>query len=896
MDLLNLSTGKPEAIDSSDIAKALASGTHVPVDGGKAVISPDGQLGILPANALGSASQSGYTVPTQDQLNQFAYGGDLNSAKSIGAAFLRGPTFGGSDYALTRTGLASPETLKGLKEANPVASALGEGLGVAASVILTPEARGASALGGAEEASAATRAFANTDLLSPARAVNKLGQHVTAAVLPEGAGALSTIASHAAGTAVEGSLYGAGQSISEAALGDPDAAAEHLVANVGFGALIGGGLGGLLEAGQLAIPKSVGNAKDALAGVYKSITGRVPEAAEAGAGAGLEDIPVPPQSGDFQSSPLSRAAAVASGKPEEEVLADLNKGFNSEPMTDLERKQYAGKSAEAFQTYDNALSKLERDTMGPARAEETATLINQTADQSKIVPEYQRLVNKADFIAKAMREEPELYPAGAAREMELVQERLEKLGPSADPYERFDRLNDAKRETYAHQDAYIGKGKRPTPSERRAGELIREVYEELKGSLENPDVWGAAGARQAAVNEAYSGLKDARKIFYKRFGENNGKRVVMSGTRFNTHFNAINDPVRAPLREEALNNFLAAGKRFTEEAEKTHQATSFENVDITPLKAKLEKAGALAERSKNIVKAAPGGLGFFTDLFNPAGSILRAAKTLTNPEQVGAILANIERANQKVGTKISRGVKVIFKPVGSVKKGFGILSEKLSPAQKVESIKRKIDEVREQGSSAENLADTLNKATIGGADAAPKTMAAAQAIAIRGVQFLQSKIPVTPQVTPFEEPVEPNQDQLIAFERYYHTVHNPLSILDEMAGGTLVPQSVEALQAVYPRLYASIQQEAIEHVSGIKDKSTIPYRTRLVLSQFMGQPLDQSLTPASLQAVQTVTQMVSSGPNGQEPAAPHPTMTGLGKLNVASRIATPFQQSASRGA
>lgn len=61
----------------------------------------------------------------------------------------------------------------------------------------------------------------------------------------------------AAGSAVEGAVYSAGNVLSEASLGDPQLNAEKALAQVGMGAALGGGIGGLVGAVAAPFRKNV---------------------------------------------------------------------------------------------------------------------------------------------------------------------------------------------------------------------------------------------------------------------------------------------------------------------------------------------------------------------------------------------------------------------------------------------------------------------------------------------------------------------------------------------------------------------------------------------------------------------------------------------------------------
>src|SRR5574340_1121147 len=89
------------------------------------VFNPDGEFGYLP-EWTAAAKIQGYRLATPEEVGEAqlqAQYGDLPGQLTAGlAAGARAATLGLSDQALTKTGLVAPETLKGLEEANPVAS------------------------------------------------------------------------------------------------------------------------------------------------------------------------------------------------------------------------------------------------------------------------------------------------------------------------------------------------------------------------------------------------------------------------------------------------------------------------------------------------------------------------------------------------------------------------------------------------------------------------------------------------------------------------------------------------------------------------------------------------------------------------------------------------------
>lgn len=170
---------------------------------------------------------------------------------------LRGASFGISDALGSAIGYG--EDLRRLKEANPIASGIGEVGGTIGSVLLLP---GGGLVGGAAKAGEVTaglaeRAIANTVAKGAAEtATSSLARDIAARAAR---GAITK----GAGGFVEGSLYGLGQTLSEASLGDPKEAAEHLISNVGFSGLVngsmmavGGAFGGILRNAHPGISKA----------------------------------------------------------------------------------------------------------------------------------------------------------------------------------------------------------------------------------------------------------------------------------------------------------------------------------------------------------------------------------------------------------------------------------------------------------------------------------------------------------------------------------------------------------------------------------------------------------------------------------------------------------------
>lgn len=125
--------------------------------------------------------------------------------------------------------------------------------------------------------------------------------------------------------------------------------------------------------------------------------------------------------------------------------------------------------------------------------------------------------------------------------------------------------------------------------------------------------------------------------------------------------------------------------------------------------------------------------------------------------------------------------------------------------------------------------------------------------AMRSVQYLNSLRPNTQRRAPLDQEPKPSQMQNAPYKRALNIAIQPLSVMTHIKEGTLIPQDVVSLKTMYPALYPKLAQNLtnsmINHVS---DGGTVPYKTRMPLSIFLGEPLDSSLTASSISSAQAI--------------------------------------------
>lgn len=150
------------------------------------------------------------------------------------------------------------------------------------------------------------------------------------------------------------------------------------------------------------------------------------------------------------------------------------------------------------------------------------------------------------------------------------------------------------------------------------------------------------------------------------------------------------------------------------------------------------------------------------------------------------------------------------------------------------------------------------------------------ATAANAVSYLNSLRPNTEKAMPLDADPKADPAAKAAFNRALDIAENPLIVLQSVKEGTIVPQDLITLQNVAPGLYARMKQKLTQELVDFSaEENDIPYKTRLGLSLFLGQPLDSTMTPMAIQAMQP---MAPAAPQ-QMPQPNKPTATGMQKLS-----------------
>lgn len=170
----------------------------------------------------------------------------------------------------------------------------------------------------------------------------------------------------------------------------------------------------------------------------------------------------------------------------------------------------------------------------------------------------------------------------------------------------------------------------------------------------------------------------------------------------------------------------------------------------------------------------------------------------------------------------------------------------------------------------------------------PEHSASMGQTAAQATNYLNSLRPNTDKRAPLDPKIKPSAAETATYNRALDIAEQPMLVLDAIKHGTLTPQDVAHLRSLYPDLYNKFNSEMMTHVIDREhDEEPIPYKTKLALSLFMGQPLDSTMTPESLMSTQPQMQGPAPGANGQPGQQPKHSMTAISKMSQG--VATPGQ-------
>lgn len=812
------------------------------------VVAPNGKAGTLDSDELQSALQEGYRVETEEDVAQREQAAHFdNPLKAGGIAALRGASFGLSDALAVGADITTPEDLKGYKDANPVASTVGEAGGIVASSLVGP------GVGLAKGATAVERMIAG-----------------------EGAGLGTKLLGKAAAGALEGGAYGAGQAVSDSVLENQDLTAESLLAHVGLGAALGAGGNALVGAGGAAGKKLVSAAAEGLedtsvkeaigkfsrermlkaAGFIQSDLGKV----ELGRQQQIaDDILALGRAGKFKAGDKveSVVAAVNDAKKEAGALnGDILRSVDELVGGAGPQVREAAKQAKATirsQLEEEMQQAANRTRLGlkpqGANGERLADILAMTNEKkgaalsSAVKKQQKALDSLAEEVFAATKPQAQvgfdmqsaisdlrkkLLPQFSDPAFEPQQKQLERLIAG---YEKKAGEGVSFREAAAMKSNLqrtISKFA-DTPIAQQAKvdvqRILDDAIETQMGKVAGPDVL----TKYQEAKRLYGSFAEAAKAGKKGINRQLGNRSVS----LTDHLVGIGGTVASVATGNIAPVLLGGASAIANKIMRERGSSA-----LALVADKLSRASLLDDAIGSVTKMMDEGTSA------AIGKALAAGKSAATPVSVGTLL----------GSSLA--------PVGAVTQ---------RPKDAGDAIALHADDLAELASNPAMLTDRLSRA-IGAVDALHPNLGTAFGIkATNAVRYLSGAAPKPPagsMLSAFDGATkwQPSDAERSRFERKLRVVTDPLSVYEDIKQGSVTRDAVEALQAVYPEMYGDIQRRLLERLGGVKEQ--LPYERRLALAALFNVPVEQSLRPefiAALQANFSAPQAQQNSPQQSKP-------------------------------
>lgn len=908
------------------------------------VINPEGQLVSIDQGSLQDALDLGYQTAQPEQVAQYAkeqkYGTAGQQLKTVAEGLAQGVAGPLATGLETKLGIATPEDIRSREEVNPGLHIASEVAGFAGPALVSGGASVAAKLGmkGAAEA-------------LPLAA--KIAEHTQAGVISRIAEASvpgfvkNEVGKDAIKGAFEAALYQGGEELSRKFKEDPAQTAEMAASDIGLAGIMGGVFGGAIGA---ALKRPGPRAVEPIGQFVSQVDAAAIEAGDFAAtirhADNLDDV--------TKKSILSNLKQEKANAPELKWIMKENglpalEGILSKHEMVQKAEDSLLHGAPTFsairrqklynEAYDKSVGIID-GALGPGSTETKASLGNNLKDSIVANLKEENAPIKAMYAELKKVQDVIPIPKNSAEEtlaklQDLPQLRISKKLPAgrmvADVAEGLENLKTV--DDIIVLKSMVGVSPLAGTPEKYVAGVLKDILTEFEESaievaakdyaknfseVMGPEVRAAFNDLRAARKQASDeykgfitkvqelshqlgkgrvyGVQDAinfiqdltpEQVTNRLFSKNNSEFLKFFSKEFPDQMKLMQDYQKGVLRENATKDGVFSPKRLFTSINKLEpeiQKALFSAHD-------LKKLGQMQEYLENFPKnfspSGTSGMSAMREFFtHPMGAASGNARDLaiegfikaagSSPDALAAgELAKATIAGDKLATK---SVKALF---AAGKEGIPaalipLSSHRAKLLKQIETYKKEPDKM-----VAMNDNNPL-----------PEYSTAFSATTMRALDYLTSIQPDRDPKAPLDSTLPPNPFKQAAYERALDIAQSPLFVVQKMKTGTLVPQDVITLKTIYPGVYANLNSKMMEQIVDANAKSRIiPYQTRMQMSMFMGQPLDSTLTPLSIQQAQLSRNQRQQEQPGQalqagNGGAKHST-SGLKKL--ADSSATPSQ-------
>lgn len=839
---------------------------------------------------------------------------------------LRAGTLGLSDVVQPALGIASPGELKGREETNPGSATVGEITGTVASL-----------------------AIPGVDEVSGPALVAKIGKE---AELAAGATTVAgRLSAKAAAGGLEGLLYGAGNTVSDQALGDPDLNAQKVVAHFGLGALLGSG-GGLLAGGldeaTAPITKKLAESLDKAPSTLREFSTNRGLKALGGITSDIKNINPLDREGLFKTAldngylegapdaidvlkkvepDLAGASKVVGNELTIPALADgtitpTTKPEEAEKLFSAARKEQGQAEGEILANADKAGAQFDY-----------AKPIVRILDLQKTLDPTAKRVGKS-FIGDVLGDLSEANQQGGGFEL------LHKIRANLDDSIAYDSASGAKLGMRLRKQVVgILRDEIDSQLGSQVGSDIAQDY------LDNKRIYGLlvnaeeASSKGVATKQVIGDLIDQAKIgtdqykspasdLYKQLSQihslaSAGSNREIGGAAFSLRdrlASMVGSGIGA-MTGGVLGGPIGAAAGYVGGGIASKIVRERGAAIVARMASKIAESPVL----KTVADAFAGTLRKSIGMFGPYGPALANALA-QNPETALAThmaLSDMDPGYRKVAsvaqmpTETHVATELALNRAHDLAKFQHVIALQDTDKQKLvkQAVKggkapvvgintsdfgakttkkasedahgQRVKEVLALANDPKALADRISN-NIGDIGARhPGMVTSLTKVASNALNFLVSKHQGPPPSAFLAPNWSPSRGEISKFNRYLDIVQDPQRALKQVAEGGIAPETMDTMRNVFPELLEDYRQEILQKLA---EKPDLSYGQRVQLAMFLGADIDGTMTAKSIQGAQMTYAALSAT---QGPGA-GPTPAKAGKLTLASRSKTDLQATQDR--
>jgi hypothetical protein len=857
------------------------------------VINPEtGEPGFVPAHQLEDALSQGFTEVTPEDKLQEKYGGlGQQALTALEGAGVTGTL--GASSAIERAVGVSPEDITGRREANPGAYMLGQVAG-----LLAPVGIGGRLAKAAGEAGAAALGFTEASIGS------KIGSAATQA-------------------AIENMVVAGGDEASKMILQDPNQSVETAALNVGLAGVIGAPFGAALGAvsplWSSMQGSKVGGVLKAITDKAGGLDSGIPDALQQALDAtgiemapeikaGLVDDPTIKQ----WFLDLQQSQQTGSAKQAQTSFKEFKKNVGNKLLEFMGRN--ADSIPEDFSNYEagKAIGEVLEGEFGQ-NVKPIIEMFESVREKYKGQPLFVDLQKKiSDDIADLVRENG-WNLAQKSPQMQVIRQVLDDLPgfKTIDDLTKYQSIIGEQTSDYTN--AALRNAGQKIKSVLRNAEadavtqsLAQEAPELLATHQVAREAWSSASALRDKLDDIIkvpgsdkisSWLKDLKSFattdgekIWQRVG--NAKNVDLLNTlqqNFPQTFEKMRDlqldQMLSKVASKAAPDEVINPKRLLTAIEKlSPEQKSVLVPDMDKVKGLAEILNRFDSMPWNTSKTAttldslwqsmPGtALGIATAVIAEApivGALLGGlTKVLARdiPEATKLGILKFLGSEQKLSPNgfksmvdfiqnAYEGRQAVQKAVGNV---FKAGREVLPAAYKIKEsdikkLDKRVDEIKREPQSLMDVGGNVG-------DYMPDHSQSLAQFAGNAVGYLAKLKPEPVKMSPLDKPIEPSVEKKNDYRQALEIAQSPLIVFEKIKQGTLTSRDVVHLNSLYPGMTGQFRELLLDQVMKLDpDDAKMPYKTKVSLSLFLGQPLDSSMTPQFLQLTQGLPQAPQEQP------------------------------------